>query len=164
MRGASGQSKDPVRARKLAPAVGLAVAGLLAGTLLAEAACLISTTPVSFGSYDVFAVAPRDSTGSVTYRCGLGDVNVTIALDSGGAPDFATRRMLKGAEPLSYNLFLDPARTIVWGDGTGGTQVHSNPLPLPNQDITVTIYGRIPARQNVSAGTYTNVIVVTIMF
>ncbi len=68
------------------------------------------------------------------------------------------------AEGLNYNLYLDAARTTIWGDGTGGTQVYSNANPPNNTNVTVTIYGRIPASQDVSAGSYTNTVTATINF
>ena len=131
----------------------------------AQAACTISTSPLSFGSYNVFSPTPLDSTGSVTYRCGNSDHDITISLDRGGAPTFNPRRMLKGTEPLTFNLYLDAARTTIWGDGTGGTQTFFEHNPQGNnKDITITIYGRVPAGQDVSAGTYTNTVTATINF
>jgi spore coat protein U-like protein len=56
------------------------------------------------------------------------------------------------------------ARAILWGDGTGGTQTYPQVLPPLNQDITVQVFGRIPAGQDVSAGVYTNTVTVTIFF
>ena len=125
--------------------------------------CTIHTTGVSFGTYNVFATSPLDSTGSVTYRCN-GNVNITVTLNKGGATTFNPRRMLKGSEALTYNLYLDASRTTIWGDGTGGTQVYSNPSTPNNQDVTVTIYSRIPASQDVSAGSYSDSITATINF
>jgi spore coat protein U-like protein len=127
------------------------------------AACTIGTTSVSFGAYDVFNAAPGDSTGTVVFDCDRRDP-ITIALDRGGAPSFNPRRMLKLSEPLNYNLYLDAARTTIWGDGSGGTQVYSNSRPPRNQNVTVTIFGRIPARQDISSGSYTNTITATINF
>ncbi len=150
--------------RTFSIALGLVVTAILATALPVEAACTISTTPVSFGSYDVFATTPVDSTGSVTYRCQPQDKNITVSLNKGGSPTFDPRRMLKGSEALNYNLFLDPARVQIWGDGTAGTQVHSDKNPPNNQDVTVTVFGRIPAGQDVSAGTYTDTITATVTF
>ncbi len=125
--------------------------------------CTISTTAVSFGTYNVFATSPLDSTGSVTYNCG-GKASITVSLSNGGAATYNPRRMLKGGEALDYNLYLDASRTTIWGDGTGGTQIYSNPIVPNNTNITVTIYGRIPAGQDVSAGSYSNIITATVNF
>ena len=141
--------------------LGLAVA--LAWSRTAMAVCTISTTPVSYGSYNVFSATPLDSTGTVTYRCG-NEKNITITLNKGGAATFDPRQMLNGSEALNYNLYQDAARTTIWGDGTGGTQVYSDANPPNNQNVTVNIFGRIPAGQDVTAGSYTNTITATINF
>lgn len=147
----------------------LAGCGLALGSLFViahpalGAGCTISTTGVSFGAYNVFATSPLDSTGSVTYRC-TGNASITVTLGKGGAATYNPRRMLKGSEALNYNLYLDASRTTIWGDGTGGTQTYSNPSVPNNTNITVTIYGRIPASQDVSAGSYSNTITATINF
>ena len=83
---------------------------------------------------------------------------------SGGAPTFNPRRMLKGAEALTYNLYRDAARTTIWGDGTGGTQIYSVIVTPPARPVDVPIYGRIPSGQDVTAGTYSNTITATIQF
>jgi spore coat protein U domain-containing protein, fimbrial subunit CupE1/2/3/6 len=145
--------------------VGAAVVLALTSVAPARAACTISSTPLLFGVYNVFATTPLDSTGSLTFRCGSTDKDIVITLDRGGAPTFNPRRMLNGSEPLTYNLYLDAARTTIWGDGTGGTQAFTEHNPQGNnRDFVVPIYGRIPAGQDVRSGSYTNTITVTIQF
>ena len=153
-----------MNAKKIFLVLGGSLAITLAMRSPAMAVCTISTTPVNFGSYDVFSAVATDSTGTVTYNCGKGDRNITIALDRGGAATFNPRRMLKGVEALNYNLYRDAARTTIWGDGTGGTQVYFDSNPPNNTNVTVTIYGRIPAGQDVSVGLYTNSVNATINF
>jgi spore coat protein U-like protein len=88
-----------------------------------------------------------------------------ITLDAGGAASFANRRLVKESEQLFYNLYLDAARTVIWGDGSGGTQALFVRNPQGNnQDIAVPIFGRIPARQDRGTGTYTDTIIVTLNF
>ena len=131
----------------------------------ADAVCSISATPIVFGTYDVLNKTPTDTTGAIIYRCQGRDQNITITLDRGGAPSFATRLMLSGSNQLLYNLFMDAARTVIWGDGTGGTQLLFVRNPQPNnQNINVPVYGRIPALQDVRVGNYTNTIIATINF
>ena len=137
------------------------VAGL---SFSAFAVCSLSSTSISFGNYDVFSTAALDTNGSIVYRCGGGDNNISISLNHGGAPSFNPRRMLKGSEILNYNLYLDAARTVIWGDGTAGTQTYSIRNPPNNQDVTVPVYGRVPLGQSVSKGAYTDTITVTINF
>ncbi len=140
----------------------LVVTALAAGSAMGEE-CTISTTAASFGTYDVFNTSPLDTTGSVVFNCG-DNANVHITLDKGGASTFNSRRMLTGSVELNYNLYTDAARTTIWGDGSGGTTFYSNPSTPSNQNVTVMVYGRIPARQDVSAGSYTNTVIATINF
>jgi spore coat protein U-like protein len=69
-----------------------------------------------------------------------------------------------GSEVLSYNLYLDSTRTTIWGDGTGGSQTYTRSNPPTNQNIKVSVFGRIPAGQDVSAGSYSATVTATIFF
>jgi len=146
-----------------------ALAGLLgiAASALAAIDCFFSgTSGVNFGAYNVFQATPTDATGSLTYNCkGVGPTAViTIDLSRGTAPTYTPRQLRKGTEGLNYNLYLDAATTTIWGDGTGGTS-HYGPIhPSTNVNVTLTIYGRIPAGQNVSAGSYADTITATVNF
>jgi spore coat protein U-like protein len=130
----------------------------------ASAVCTITSSAVNFGTYDIFSSTPLDTTGQVAYRCGGSDRNITITLDTGGASSFNPRRMLNGTQTLNYNLYLDAARTIIWGDGTGGTQTYFIGNPPNNQNVMIPMYGRVPTGQGVGPGTYSNTITVTINF
>ena len=125
--------------------------------------CSISATSVSFGSYDVFASTPTDTTGTVSFTC-TGNADVTITLSKGGGSTFNPRTLSGGTDTLNYNLYKDAARTTIWGDGTGSTSSYTQ-LNVPNSTAqNLTIYARIPAAQDVSAGTYTDSVTVTIDF
>lgn len=143
----------------------LLAAGALSAAATVEAACTISTTAVNFGTYNVFSASPDNATGQVTYRCTAPRPPlVTIQLDKGGAPTFNPRQMRMGSEILSFNLYLDSTRTTIWGDGTGGSQTYTRSNPPPNQNINVNVFGRIPAGQDVSAGSYSATVTATIFF
>jgi len=143
----------------------MAAAAALIGSAAAEAACTITTTAVNFGTYNVFAASPDDATGQITYRCTAPRPPlVQIHLDKGGAPTFNPRQMRQGSEILNFNLFLDSTRSTIWGDGTGGTQAYTQANPQTNRNINVTVYGRIPAGQDVSAGSYIATVTATIFF
>jgi spore coat protein U-like protein len=73
--------------------------------------------------------------------------------------------MVNGSDQLLYNLYRDSGRTIVWGDGSGGSQAYQNNNPQPNnRDITVPIFGRIPPGQNAKVGNYSDTITVTLTY
>jgi spore coat protein U-like protein len=132
---------------------------LLAGATSSDAAqCTVSTTSVAFGAYDPFSAAPRDSNGSVQITCDA-VTSYTIALSAGNSGSL-DRAMAAGAYRLSYNLFTEATRTIVWGDGSGGSARVSG----SGTAATIPVYGRIPARQNVHAGSYTDMLVMTVTY
>jgi spore coat protein U-like protein len=67
---------------------------------------------------------------------------------------------LSAGNLLSYNLYLDPTRLTIWGDGSATTGTVSG------TGITgsYTVYGRIPARQNAVVGIYADIVTVTVAF
>src|SRR5262245_8348051 len=120
-----------------------------------EAACSLASTSMVFGTYDVMVTTPLDTTGNIVFRCTQRDHNIQITVSRGSAPSFAARLMVNNSEQLIYNLYLDAARTIIWGDGSGGSQAFFARNPQGNnQDIIVPLYGRIPARQDRGTGAY----------
>ncbi|MRR53673.1 MAG: SCPU domain-containing protein [Deltaproteobacteria bacterium] len=140
---------------------------LLLSSVTAQAFhCSVTTTPVSFGSYDVFSPAPIDTIGTIFVSCNNPEkkaMPVIISINRGSSGSFNPRqmRLASGSDRMNYYLFLDPSRTTIWGDGSGGTSTvirtieKTSPLNLP-------VYGRIPARQNLKAGTYSDQLVVTV--
>ncbi|MCK4738890.1 MAG: spore coat protein U domain-containing protein [Deltaproteobacteria bacterium] len=132
--------------------------------LQAHGACNISTTSMVFPPYDVFLAVPTDTNSTVTVTCDTQKPSPVIlslgaSLNSGG---FNPRQMKHtvSADLLVYNIYSDKAFTAVLGDGTGGgtlaRQVTRNKPWVP------VLYGRIPALQNATVGTYTDVLTVTV--
>ena len=145
--------------------------GVLAASWLTPVAahaavrCSVTTVGVAFGVYDVFASTPLLSAGSVSVRCvgiGTGIELISVALSTGVSGSFHPRTLFRGSDRLNYNLYLDPGHSQIWGDGTGGTMRH---VSVSNsQPANLTIFGRIPPGQDVSAGTYSDTIIVTVNF
>ena len=133
----------------------------------AHAACNVSTTSINFGNYDVFLATPLDSTGTVTVWCDenlRSDMIIDIG-PSGNSGGFQPRKMRRssGSELLDYNLYTNSSRTAVWGNGTAGTStVNVGKIKKNDPPTSVTIFGRVPPGQNVSVGTYSDTLVVTI--
>ena len=149
-----------------APALLLLGAGLLTPRVVSGAACgVTAVTPVGFGTYNPNAATALDALGSVTYQCTiLGALDVVyIDLGKGSSGTFTPRRLVSAGHTIDYNLYLDAARMVVWGDGTGGTQ--SSPATILTLfPVTLTVYGRIPPLQNAFVGSYVDTIVVTANF
>lgn len=141
--------------------------GLFVTGAARAATCTISSiSGVAFGGYNIFSAVPLDSVGSVTYRCddvGVADT-ILIQLSRGNASSYASRTLLQGGYELGYNLYLDAARTTIWGDGSGGSSQYGPVNPPNATPTTVNVYGRIPAGQNARAGAYTDTVVVTFVF
>ncbi|WP_331775742.1 Csu type fimbrial protein [Sulfurospirillum sp. 1612] len=153
--------------------------GLLTFCLLTQpawallASCTVSSTPVNFGNYDVFNSSPTDATGTVTVTCtgilGLLGllVHYNVSLDSGNSGNSSARKMQQAGSStdLEYNLYTDSGHSVVWGDGSNGSSTISSSLTIlqlgANTD-NISLYGRIPAGQNVEAGSYSDIITVTV--
>jgi spore coat protein U-like protein len=129
--------------------------------------CSVSAvTGVAFGAYDVFDPLPLDSVGAVVYECTgvvASDV-IAIELSSGNSASYFSRYLEQGAYRLDYNLYLDPARSTVWGNGAAGTSRYQQLEPSEGAPTTVTVYGRIPAGQNAHVGPYADTVIATVIF
>jgi len=142
----------------------LAVTTTRANAAQPTSGCSIGGAAIAFGAYDPTGAIALDTAGTVIYRCGQRDHNIMITLSQGGGTSYATRRMVKGADQLFYNLYRDAGRTVIWGDGSAGTQAYTIQNPPNTQDVTVPIFGRIPALQNAGEGVYSDTITVTLTF
>ena len=152
----------------LTMAAGLALL-LLAGTVYAAPQCTISASPVIFGNYDPLSATPVTGTGVLTFLCQRGvpggGITYTISLSSGSGT-FAQRTLTSGPNVLNYNLYTDPTLTTVWGDGSAGTATVVTAISRANAlaGVTNTVYGNIPALQDVVPGSYSDSITVTVTF
>jgi spore coat protein U-like protein len=144
-------------------------AGIFCALLISSAAyagCKVSSTPINFGSYDVFSPSATTSTGTISLSCAP-KANVEIAIGAGSSSGSFYPRTMQHAglsDHLEYNLFTDPGRTQVWGDGTHGTShVHLQNVKN-NNTLPVIIYGMIVPQQNVATGSYSDQLMVTITY
>jgi spore coat protein U-like protein len=69
--------------------------------------------------------------------------------------------MRSGTATLQYNLFTNAGRTLVWGDGTGGTSVRTVGA---SRGQALPVFGRIPPLQDVASGSYSDTLVATFNF
>ena len=138
---------------------------------LAAITCTFSSTPgMSFGPYNDSSAVATDSSTSVIVRCtrALGTNNANVVLQIGPSATsgtIATREMASGANRMSYNLYRDGGRSQVWGQTSGVDTGQLNTGNIPNfgsVDVAFTIFGRIPALQNVSSGAYSDSVQLTV--
>ncbi|RYZ04226.1 MAG: SCPU domain-containing protein [Myxococcales bacterium] len=140
----------------------------LSVTATVSASCSISTTPLAFGTYDpvgAHAAAPLDATGGVVVTCTNGAAT-TVTLGQGsnantGSSDATPlRRMASGGNFLSYSLYQNAGHTTVWGNTSGTGVAHTG----SGTATSVSVYGRVPAGQNVASGSYADTVVATVTF
>ncbi|AOI91797.1 spore coat U domain-containing protein [Burkholderia pseudomultivorans] len=124
--------------------------------------CNISATNVSFGTASVLSGA-LTATGSITAQCTNGDA-WKIALNGGGSGNVMARQMQRsgGGGTIGYGLYTDAARSIPWGDGTGGSSTVTGVGTGTSQ--VVTVYGTVPAQTTPAPGNYSDTITATISF
>lgn len=125
--------------------------------------CAISSPTLAFGAYDPTSASARTASISFTVSCikRAGDANQTYrVLASVGSGTFTTRTMSNGTDALNWNLYSDAAMTVIWGDGTAPSVLISGSMPFAaaanNTTVTQThtVYGSIPAGQDLSVGNY----------
>jgi spore coat protein U-like protein len=131
------------------------------GPMVYAATCAVSTSGLNFGNYDVFSSFNDDVTGTINVNCSSG-TNYSIWLSSGTSGTYSSRSMTNGSNALFYNLFTDPTRLTIWGDGSAGTGTFSGSGTGAN--IGTPVYGRIPAGQNAYVGSYGDSVTVTVTF
>jgi spore coat protein U-like protein len=132
--------------------------------------CTASNTLINFGQYDVLADAPLDGAGSFTVTCSQSGNQPVAVVYSAKLATAPPRRLspLAGTDRLSYDVYVDAARTLPWGDGTVGTFVISGAVTVPARssvtDAPKFYYGRIsPGGQDVSTALfYGQILTVTV--
>lgn len=131
--------------------------GLAAASPAWSAICNVQSNGVAFGAYDALSPGPLDGAGSVRVDCDT-ETSFTVALGTGSGSQ-EQRTMTDGQSILLYNLYTEGSRSIVWGDGAGTDLVSAT-----GTGVDLTVFGRIPGRQNIPAGTYVDTITVTISY
>ncbi|MCU0976963.1 MAG: spore coat U domain-containing protein [Steroidobacteraceae bacterium] len=136
--------------------------------------CAVSVSGVAFGVYDPTIATATDAVGAVSVRCfhtggGASRASYAIALSAGNSGAFGQRQLRAGPARLNYNLFSGATRAQVWGDGTQGSvtvggSLLVNPGSLSSNGAVHPVYGRIPAQQPASTGSYSDAILITLTF
>ena len=114
---------------------------------------ITSVTDITFGTYDTTSATPLDANGDMTFRC---TKNTSYKAYITG-----TRTMTgSGADTLTFTLFSDAGHTTSFPIDNSGA-----PTSAPsNAPISKTVYGRIPATQDVGVDSYAQVLVATVEY
>ena len=139
--------------------------------------CSIDTSAanIDFGAYDpILDTASLDAVGRITVTC-VGNERIELRLSHGSSGTYAARTMTAGTRRLAYNLYLDAGRTIVFGDGSGGSQAAQCQTGGSGRDCatsgtqgarqaTLVFHGAVPPAQDVVPGLYADNLTVTVDF
>ena len=141
---------------------GTAMAGTSQGTLtvnanVAATGRIISVDTLDFGTYDPTDTNPLDGQADINYRVAKG-VDYWIYISETGVD---TRQMNGPVDTLDFDLYTDVARTNRWENTKAEVPTVNSP---DNSTQTATVYGQIPALQNVGLGAYTVDLTVTLEF
>lgn len=132
---------------------------------IVEAECTVATTALDFGNYDPVganATTPNTNTSLVNVYCTKGTF-VSVTLDNGLWAAGATRRLRAASgDMLTYQLYRDASRAVIWNTTNTNTGTSTSRLTAINGGFTV--YGGIPAAQDVRAGNYTDTVQVTVNY
>jgi len=138
--------------------------------------CVVSAgATLDFGSYDPIAAnasAAKPGTGSFSVVCTKGATGVLVGLGLGTHANAAQRRLFNGTDNLDYNLFQPTGAAFDTCPGTTAWDDSTSKLSLPAAFFdtgstaakVVAVCGTIPAAQNVSAGSYTDTVVIDVTF
>jgi spore coat protein U-like protein len=142
-------------------------------TAIVPSICIVDVSSETTMTFDMsnLGVAGNvldfDALTTLAWRCSAG-FNTIITIGPGGSADQTARELDDGGTPLSYNLYTTNLRTVVWGDGAGGTgTVAANGAGMAVANIgTSEVFGRIPlaAAEAAPPGTYTDQVLVTVVF
>jgi spore coat protein U-like protein len=128
--------------------------------------CTVGNVSAIAFTYDPIvanASSPAVATGTVDVTCTSG-ASWSLDLDNGQNHSSATlsqnRAMKSGTNFLSYDIYSDSGHSTVWLSGAGSDVTGTGNGAAQTQ----TMYGQVPAAQNVPAGTYNDTVVATVNF
>jgi len=134
--------------------------------------CTISSSGISFGSYDPSSATGLRAQGAITAKCTKGGA-ISVALNQGAnpapgsTPVAPARRMTDGASNyLPYHIYVaGPPSKEEWGAGAAGKNQPSAQIAAGvSAPIIFTTYGALSAGTNVPAGEYTDIVIAVVTF
>lgn len=147
---------------------------LLCGRGEAATSCSASMSGVTFGDVNPFG-GNVDVTATLNYSCtstgllGLGllgaKVKLCFSIADGlqGSGHVDPRRMTNGANAMSFNLYKDASRSLIWGTRSDAYDSQNRDLQVPvtlgsgSASGSITVYARVPGGQAaLIPGSYAN--------
>jgi spore coat protein U-like protein len=129
-----------------------------------QAVCEVTATDLDFGTYG--AKDPSQKLGTTLLRatCTPGstyNVGLNEGTTAGATVQARAMKPAAGTQNLSYQLYSNSARSVIWGN-TSGTDTVTGVGTGMAQDHTV--FGAVPAAQVVPAGDYSDTITVRVYY
>jgi len=141
------------------------------GTLTVKAnvaqTCVVTGGTLDFGAYDPTNATAVTGQADVSVLCTKNTVAAVTFLQGANAAGGSTcgapaRQMANGTERLGYGLYSDTGRTAALGCTTGNDVDFTSTSSQTAKVITV--YGQIPALQDVGFGNYQDTVSVAVTF
>lgn len=124
-----------------------------------DSCVIIRATDLDFGTTTQLD-GPRDANSLIQLRCAT-DTAWSVTLGRGlNANASGFRRMVSNGNFLPYALYKDPALLLPWGE----TQATSVADTGENEDVSLTVYGRIFPPPVTAPGSYSDTITVTLTY
>ncbi|MBK6006615.1 spore coat protein U domain-containing protein [Ramlibacter ginsenosidimutans] len=153
----------------------VALHALLVATASTAGACSVSATSMAFGPYEPLtfagklASADRTADATVSVVCTAissgGSYTITLGPSSQGnsiIPRYLTHDA--GGPGMAFNVYLDGAYSMVWGDGFTGAVI-SGTIPGGDSTSSHTVFGKVPAGQgSLQAGSYSGSLTMTVTY
>ena len=128
--------------------------------------CRVTATSVNFGEHGAL-LSDLDAAGKINVTC-TRDTQYKVTLGQGLASAGVNgRKMFKdgmrGNPSVAYNLFRDPARTIVWDNAVPPDTSPWAKIATGITDVQ-TVYARVKAQKTPPTGTYSDSVVVNVYY
>lgn len=128
-------------------------------TATVEAGCEVNANPMNFGTHGILNINV-DAMADVDVRC-TSTTDYAIALGNGqNGSSATTRKMALGGDFIAYGLYSNPGRDAVFGSTAGQTVEGTG----SGSSIATPVYGRVPPQDTPPAGTYKDVVVVSVIY
>ncbi len=125
--------------------------------------CTFTVSPLDFGTNPGLLNTAVNANATLAVQCSnTTPYNVSLDAGQNGGGDINARKMMLGGNSVSYQLYRDSGRTQVWGDTIGSNTATGIGNGTTSQSMTV--YGSVPPQTTPPAGTYNDIVVVTVTY
>ena len=130
----------------------------------------LTATDMAFGNYNTFSSTAGQANSTVSFQCTIGS-QPEMQVGFGSNASGNQRRMASGTSYLSYGIYQEQSfaeQFLPWVSyyvSQAGTTSSITPAPLTSSSpVNVTLYGQLPALQDVPVGSYSDTVQVTLEY